>query len=103
MIIEKRPRYQKRILAGISDTQELEVRKRRMREMAISGKYGKIDIPKVGEDEPVCIIRAQDNLAQRTIEMYRTLTESHKCQLADTLQQEIESFRQWKGNRKLPD
>ncbi len=71
--------------------------------MAVSGKYGKIDIPKVGADEPVFILRAQDQLAQPTIEMYRILTESHKRQLADTLQQEIESFQQWKGNRKLPD
>ncbi|UCD78894.1 MAG: hypothetical protein JSW26_26415 [Desulfobacterales bacterium] len=32
--------------------------------MAISGKYGKLDIPKIGEDEPVFILRAQDRLAQ---------------------------------------
>ena len=71
--------------------------------MAISGKYGKIDITKVGADEPVFILRAQDKLAKPTIETYRILTESHRCRLADTLQQEIESFQQWKGSRKLPD
>lgn len=71
--------------------------------MAISGKYGKIDIPKVGADEPVFILRAQDKLAEPTIETYRILTQSHGCQLADTLQQEIESFQQWKGIKKLPD
>lgn len=30
--------------------------------MAISGKYGKLSIPKVGADEPVFILRAQDKL-----------------------------------------
>ena len=32
--------------------------------MAVSGKYGKLDIPKIGEDEPVFILRAQDKLAE---------------------------------------
>jgi len=71
--------------------------------MAVSGKYGKIDIPKVGPDEPVFILRAQDKLAEPTVEMYRILADSHGCQLTDTLQQEIDSFRQWKGTKKLPD
>ena len=31
--------------------------------MAISGKYGKLDIPKIAADEPVFILRAQDLLA----------------------------------------
>ncbi|MGB5159415.1 hypothetical protein [Desulfobacterium sp. N47] len=42
--------------------------------MAISGKYGKIDIPGIGADEPVFIIRAQDRLAVPAIEMYCALT-----------------------------
>jgi hypothetical protein len=31
--------------------------------MAVSTKYGKVDIPKIGGDEPVFILRAQDKLA----------------------------------------
>jgi hypothetical protein len=50
--------------------------------MALSGKYGKVDIPKVGADEPVFILRAQDKLAEPVIEMYRLLAASHGCELA---------------------
>ena len=71
--------------------------------MALSGKYGKVNIPKVGEDEPVFILRAQDQLAEAAIEIYRTLAASHGSPLAASLQQEIENFRQWRGIRKLPD
>ena len=71
--------------------------------MAVSGKYGKVDIPRVGEDEPVFILRAQDRLAEPTVEMYRLLAASHGCELAQSLPQELERFRQWKGARKLPD
>jgi len=31
--------------------------------MAISGKCGKVHIPRIGEEEPVFILRAQDQLA----------------------------------------
>ncbi len=71
--------------------------------MGISSKYGKVDIPKVGADEPVFILRAQDNLAKPTIEMYRILAASHGSKVVATLQKEIESFDRWKGNKKLPD
>ena len=60
--------------------------------MALSGKYGKVDIPKVGADEP-----------EPTIEMYRLLAASHGCKSADTLEKEIESFREWPGKKKMPD
>ena len=39
--------------------------------MAVSGKYGQVNIPKVGADEPVFILRAQDKLAVAALEMYR--------------------------------
>ena len=39
--------------------------------MAVSGKYGKLEIPKIGEDEPVFILRAQDLLAQGMVEIYK--------------------------------
>ena len=71
--------------------------------MAISGKYGRVSIPKVGADEPVFILRAQDKLAEPTIEMYRLLVASHGRQLADSLQKEVEAFRKWSGVKKMPD
>ena len=37
--------------------------------MALSGKYGKLNIPRIGEEEPVFILRAQDRLAEFAIEM----------------------------------
>lgn len=71
--------------------------------MALSGKYGRLSIPRIGEEEPVFILRAQDKLAEPAIEMYRLLAASHGCELAKGLQKEVASFRQWKGTKKLPD
>lgn len=71
--------------------------------MALSGKYGRLDIPGVGEDEPVFILRAQDRLAEPGIEMYRLLVASHGCPVAESLQKEIDSFRRWSGTKKMPD
>jgi hypothetical protein len=71
--------------------------------MAISGKYGSINIPGIGEKEPVFIIRAQDKLAIPAIEMYKALATSHASPLASSLNREISSFQQWKGKTKLPD
>jgi hypothetical protein len=71
--------------------------------MAISGKYGKIEIPKVAKNEPVFILRAQDKLAQAAIEMYKSLAASHGSPVADVLQKEINRFRRWTGPKKIPD
>ena len=71
--------------------------------MALSGKYGRLDIPRIGTDEPIFILRAQDKLAEPAIEMYRQLAASHGCEIAPALQREIDSFRQWQGKKKLPD
>ena len=71
--------------------------------MALSGKYGRLDIPRIGKDEPVFILRAQDKLAEPAIEMYRLLAASHSSVVVGALQKEINSFRQWKGAKKLPD
>ena len=71
--------------------------------MAVSGKYGKVDIPKIGKDEPVFILRAQDTLAAPTIEMYRLLLASHQSPMVGNLEKEIASFRQWSGKKKMPD
>lgn len=71
--------------------------------MAISGKYGKVTIPKVGDDEPVFILRAQDRLAEAAMKMYAALAESHGSEAARGLEEEIDVFRRWEGKRKLPD
>ncbi len=71
--------------------------------MAVSGKYGKISIPRIQEDEPVFIIRAQDELAEAAIGMYQLLAASHGAGAADGVRKEIDRFRKWKGSRKLPD
>jgi hypothetical protein len=71
--------------------------------MALSGKYGKVSIGKLGEDEPVFILRAKDKLALPALEMYKALASSHDSKVVGSLQQEIDAFRKWKGDRKLPD
>jgi hypothetical protein len=71
--------------------------------MALSGKYGKLDIPKIAAEEPVFIIRAQDALAPIAIRMYQLLVESRGRPLAGELDRQIDSFRKWHGSRKMPD
>jgi hypothetical protein len=71
--------------------------------MAVSGKYGRIGIPKIGDDEPVFILRAQDRLAQGMIEIYKVIAGLHDSLLTDELDKEIERFRKWQGTRKMPD
>ena len=71
--------------------------------MALSGKYGKIAIPKIGDDEPVFILRAQDRLAEGVIEIYKVITSQHGPHLGEDLDQEIERFRNWRGRKKMPD
>jgi hypothetical protein len=71
--------------------------------MAVSGKYGKINIPKIGAEEPIFILRAQDRLAQAMVEIYRIMVASHDSPMTKDLDREIEKFRNWKGNKKMPD
>jgi hypothetical protein len=71
--------------------------------MAISGKYGKVDIEHIGENEPVFIIRAQDTLAVQALENYQTLASINHAPAADGLKAEIDRFQTWDGSRKLPD
>ena len=71
--------------------------------MALSGKYGKVNIPSVGEDEPVFILRAQDEVAEATIEVYRSLVASLGSPMVKSLQKEIDAFRCWNGKKKIPD
>jgi flavorubredoxin len=71
--------------------------------MALSGKYGKLDIPKIAAEEPVFILRAQDVLASTVIQMYQLLADSHGRLLAKDLDKEIQSFQKWSGSKKMPD
>lgn len=71
--------------------------------MALSGKYGKLDIPRIGADEPVFVLRAQDRLAVTTIRIYQLLAASHSCTLAKGLDKEIQAFEKWAGPKKMPD
>lgn len=71
--------------------------------MAISGKYGKIDIQGISADEPVFILRAQDRLADGIIEIYKVITSMHGSALAEELDKEIDRFRSWNGRKKMPD
>ncbi len=71
--------------------------------MAVSGKYGKLNIPRVGAEEPVFILRAQDRLAEAMIEIYRVIVASHDSPMAKEVAKEVEKFRAWKGTRKMPD
>jgi len=71
--------------------------------VALSGKYGKVNIPNVGEDEPVFILRAQDKLAEAAIVMYQALAESHGAKVAKGVERELDLFRKWSGKKKLPD
>ncbi|HNR51016.1 MAG: hypothetical protein BWZ01_01714 [Deltaproteobacteria bacterium ADurb.BinA179] len=71
--------------------------------MAVSGKYGNVSIPNVGNDEPVFILRAQDRLALAAIEMYKLLAETNEAGIVSDLEKQIDAFRQWKGRRKSPD
>jgi hypothetical protein len=70
--------------------------------MALSQTYGKLEIPMIGEDEPVFILRGQDILAHSAIEMYRLLAKAHGCQVAQALTGELSCFRRWQGERRLP-
>jgi hypothetical protein len=71
--------------------------------MALSTKYGKVNIPNLGEDEPVFILRAQDELALPAIEMYRMIAVARGAPIAVGMNNEMDKFRKWKGPKKLPD
>lgn len=71
--------------------------------MALSGKYGKLNIPGIAEGEPVFILRAQDRLSETAVRMYQLLAESHGSSLAAQLDQVANSFQKWTGAKKMPD
>ncbi len=71
--------------------------------MALSGKYGKLDIPKIAAEEPVFILRAQDILAGPVIQIYQVLAESHGLSMSPELGKSVEAFQKWAGKKKMPD
>lgn len=72
--------------------------------MALLEKYGRLDIPRIGEEEPVSILRPQNELTEPTIEMYRLLAAAYRAhQLAQALQKEFDRLRQWHDIKELPD
>jgi hypothetical protein len=71
--------------------------------MAVSGKYGKVFISKIGEEEPVFILRAQDQLPAEAIEKYTDLAIQNGLPGDESLQKEIEVFRNWRGPERMPD
>ncbi len=68
--------------------------------MAISGKYGKLNIPRIGDAEPVFILRAQDKLAGPAIEMYRLLSASHGCRITEGAGKRNRELPQMAGQQK---
>lgn len=70
--------------------------------MAVSERYGRLDIPSVGEDEPVFIMRAADILAADAIKMYKLLAEAHGCDLGEVVERQIRMFNEWAGEKALP-
>ena len=70
--------------------------------MAVSSKYGKVNISKIGENEPIFILRAQDELAESAIRMYQSLAVSHGSKIAESLNKEIDTFHKWPGCKKAP-
>jgi len=73
--------------------------------MAISGKYGHLNIPGIADDEPVFVLRAQDKLAKHLIEVYHELASSHGChrEFREGILEEYNRFDMWAGIPKLPD
>ncbi len=70
--------------------------------MALSGKYGKLNIPKIADEEPVFILRAQDALAGTVVKIYQLLAASHGRALTD-MDKAVQSFNSWTGAKKMPD
>ncbi|MFZ5906588.1 MAG: hypothetical protein ACOYVJ_04165 [Nitrospirota bacterium] len=71
--------------------------------MALSGKYGKINILNIGDDESVFILRAQDKFAAAAIRMYKALAQPHGSPVVKDLEEMINTFLHWNGTKKIPD
>ena len=75
--------------------------------MAIEGKYGKVDVPGIPDDEPIFILRAQDSLADKAMWSYMFLctaagSPDHHIQGIDAAIQTFYSWRDRGGQFKMP-
>lgn len=70
--------------------------------MAVCESYGRLDVPSIGKDEPIFILRAMDVLAADAIKMYKLLAEAHGCDLGDVVDRQIRMFSEWSGEKSLP-
>jgi hypothetical protein len=75
--------------------------------MAISREYGKVNISRIGPDEPVFILRAQDKLAEAAIEkfsrLWRLLMVLPWRRISRRRLMHSDAFKSWGGRKKIPD
>ena len=71
--------------------------------MEISAEFGKLIIPKVGDEEPVFIRRAQDKLTELAIAMYQALAVSPGVDVGNDIHEGMESFGNRKDTNQPPD
>lgn len=71
--------------------------------MALSGKYGKLNIPRITDEEPVFILRAQDALAGTVVKIYQLLAASHVRLFVTEMDKAVRAFDSWPGAKKMPD
>lgn len=75
--------------------------------MARDTKYGDIDIEKIGKDEPVFILRAQDRKALQAMARYRSICEEGGVEQShlDAIDRAYDAFTEWQRTHatKLPD
>lgn len=74
--------------------------------MAVSTKYGKLDIGKIADDEPVFVLRARDETALLAIKDYRSRALALGLDsIVASVDAEIEAFETFRSENetKLPD
>lgn len=72
--------------------------------MATDAKYGKVSITNIPANEPVFILRAQDELAELAIRYYARLVQatSNNVEMVRTINVVIDMFHEW-DVKKIPD
>lgn len=80
---------------------------RRRRVVAIDQKYGKLDISKIGEDEPIFVLRARDSLAVRLLREYQALCVrvGASAEHREKIGQCLDAFLVWRSTNpvKIPN
>lgn len=73
--------------------------------MAVDAKYGSLEIPRIGDDEPIFIIRARDALAVGVLDEYIYFAdEAGLTEVTDGVQLAKDQFESWqkKNGTRLP-